>query len=202
MEPIVIVCTGGIGSGKSAITNAFGALGYPVYDCDNRAKYLYDIDKKLLSDVACIVGEEIIRADGSLDKAKFAGIIFNNSNLLQQIEALVHPAVIRDFYCWKNQQNSDIVVFESALFFEKDILHDLADYVILVVADEATRIARVVKRDNISEEEVKSRMANQLPDDKKIDKADYVFYTNDTKPILPQILNIIKNINYNGKNRS
>ncbi|MBQ7222920.1 MAG: dephospho-CoA kinase [Bacteroidales bacterium] len=201
MNPKVIVCTGGIGSGKTDVTTAFSALGYPVYNCDVRAKDLYDEDPALLKKVADIAGNDILK-NGKLDRAALAEKIFKDNDSLQRIERVVHPAVIEDFEKWKKSQNSPIVIFESALYFEKKNLHSLSDYVILMTASEEVRVQRVVKRDSISEQQVRQRMANQLPDSAKIPKADWVIDTDDKHPVLPQILNIIDKITNNGKNRS
>ncbi|MBP5210230.1 MAG: dephospho-CoA kinase [Bacteroidales bacterium] len=201
MNPKVIVCTGGIGSGKTAVTTAFESLGYPVYNCDERAKQLYDEDAVLLADIVNVVGKDILK-DGKLDKAALAGKIFNNRDYLQRIEQLVHPAVIKDFENWKARQDSALVIFETALYFEKKNLHSLSDYVILMTAPENVRVQRVVERDGISESQVRQRMSNQLPDGEKMAKADWVITTDDRHPVLPQILKIIDKITDNGKNRS
>ena len=95
----VLGCTGGIGSGKSFVSAIFGKMGIPVYDSDSRAKTLYDTDEQLRSEMVALLGEEII-VDGVIQRPVIASKIFGNAELLQEVETLVHPAVMRDFRRW------------------------------------------------------------------------------------------------------
>ncbi len=189
-----LVCTGGIGSGKSYAVRIFSRLGIPSYIADSRAKELYDTDKSLLEELVKLLGPEIVRL-GKLDRKAVAAKIFSNKELLEKVNNIVHPRVLRDFNEWKERredEGAEIIIFESAIFFESPIFHHIADKVIVVTAPENVRINRVVKRDKISVEQVKQRILSQSNDEEKIKGADYIITTDGKKAVLPQILKIIE----------
>lgn len=190
-RPVIIGCTGGIGSGKTNVVKTFEGLGIPGYDCDSRAKELYDEDAGLLAEVAQIAGSDVI-ADGKLDRRALAAKIFSDHDMLEKLESVVHPAVIRDFSRWLQEQNSKLVIFESAILLDKPYLRKLPDFVLLVTAPEELRIRRVMARDGLSREAVERRMANQIKDEDRRKYADYILETNDRDAIIPQLLSIIQ----------
>jgi len=193
MNPIVLLCTGGIGSGKSFVVKAFNTLGYPSYDCDAAAKELYDRDPQLLEQVAQLAGGEIIK-DGRLDRKAFAERLFADKGLLSKVEALVHPAVIRDFEKWKQAQQGRVVIIESAILLERPNLKRVADRIIAVTAPRDIRICRVIERDGCTQDEVLARMGRQWSDEQRAKVADWVIENDGKQAILPQILNIIEKL--------
>lgn len=202
MNPIVLLCTGGIGSGKSFVVKVFNALGIPSYDCDSAAKDLYDRDSDLLAGVARIAGDDIVR-DGKLDRKILASRLFADRQLLSEVEALVHPAVMRDFDRWKSERDCGAVIIESAILLERPGMRRQVDRTVVVTAPYDIRIMRVMERDCCSRREVISRMERQWSDSERIAAADWVIENDGRQPLLPQILNIIKNITYYyGKDRS
>lgn len=188
----VILCTGGIGSGKSCVVQAFRTLGVPSYDCDRSAKELYDRDPQLLSEVVALAGPEVLDAEGRLDRAALSARIFADTRIRAGLEALVHPAVIRDFTRWKDAQEGPLVVIESAILLEKPQYASLYDCVVTVVAPEEVRIARVVARDGVTEDQVRRRMAAQWDDAARSAHADYVLENNDRQAMLPVLIDIIE----------
>ncbi len=188
----VLAVTGGIGSGKSHIVKIFSALGIPVYLADDRTKALYDQDKDLLRQLVTLLGGSII-VEGKLQKSVMAGIIFNDRNLLEGVEKIVHPFVVKDFLSWKRKEvgeRTPFVIFESAIFLEKPPLLSLADKVLTVSAPIELRRERISKRDNLSEEQINSRVENQWSDAEREAKADYVIYSDENSALLPQVLSI------------
>jgi len=188
----VILCTGGIGSGKSCVVQAFRVLGVPSYDCDRAAKDLYDRDPELLSKLVELFGPEVLDPSGKLDRKALSSRVFANPSLLEALEALVHPAVIRDFEAWKAGQEQALVVIESAILLEKPLFSGTYDCVVTVSAPEEVRIARVVRRDGTTPEQVRRRMAAQWDDARRAARADYILENNDRKPMLPVIMDIIE----------
>ena len=187
----VILCTGGIGSGKSYVIRAFNAAGIPSYDTDAAAKRLYDTDPELLEAVSGIAGKDVA-VDGHLDKVVLAARIFADSSLLEKIEAIVHPAVISDFRRWQDEQCGDVVIMESAIMLEKPSLRGVADYVVAVSAPEELRIRRVMERDGVTKEAVLSRMARQWSDEQREKCADFIIVTDERHQIVPEIVKIIE----------
>ena len=190
----VILCTGGIGSGKSVVARLFRELGIPSYDCDHSAKTLYDKDPQLLADVVRLTGADVLAADGRLDRAALAGKIFADGALRAELEAWVHPAVIRDFEMWKAAQKAPLVVIESAILLEKPLFAGLMDWTVAVTAPEAVRVARVMARDGVTEAEVRRRMAAQWTDEARAAHADFILENDDRSALLPAVLTIIDKI--------
>ena len=193
-QSCVLLCTGGIGSGKSVVVRLFQALDIPSYDCDRAAKELYDRDPQLLAEVAALCGEEVLDAEGRLDRAALARKIFGDAALLAALEDRVHPAVIRDFEKWKEEQESALVVIESAILLEKPRFAGLMDYTVVVTAPEAVRIARVMQRDGLSEAQVRQRMAAQWSDEARLARADFVLENDNRQALVPAVLEIIDKI--------
>ncbi len=194
MSRTVILCTGGIGSGKSFVVDIFRAMGIPAYDSDAAAKSLYDRDPQLLAAVAEVAGQEIISPDGSLDRIQLASRIFNDLEVRRKVEALVHPAVARDFARWAEMQDSDIVLIESAILLEKPVDGIKPDYVVVVTAPEDLRIERVCARDNKTPEQVALRISLQWSDEQRVALADFTVDNSGSVPLVPQIDNILQKI--------
>jgi dephospho-CoA kinase len=193
---ITLICTGGIGSGKSYVIRIFKALGVPCYIADDRAKQLYATDKKLLDGLIELLGNEIL-IDGAIDRKAMASKIFSDTGLLAKVNSIVHPRVLEDFIEWRELQRSNgewLVLFESAIFIESPVFHGIEDKILVVKAPEHIRLERVIKRDGISEDQVRERMSRQLTDSEKIKKADYIVHTDGKRAVLPQIMDLLKNL--------
>lgn len=189
----VIACTGGIGSGKSAIVRAFDTLGVPTYDCDGGVKRLYRENDALKEAVADLLGRDVLQ-DGVLDFRLMSERLFGNRELLLQLEGIVYPVLEKDIREWAGAQDSTLVLVESAIFLEKAFFANFADFVITVSAPEEVRVARVMARDGLSREKVLERMSNQWTDQMRESRADYVVRTDDRHPVLPQIIELIEKL--------
>jgi len=185
---IQVGITGGIGSGKTTVCLLFAALGIPIYDADAAAKRLMTDDKTLRTQIIALFGDNAY-AENTLNRPWIAEQVFGNKSLLEQLNALVHPAVARDTKAWAALQNAPYVLKEAALLIESGSYKEL-DKLIVVSAPEALRIERVMLRNQLSREEVVSRIQNQLPEAEKIKKADYVIINDGEHPLLPQVLAI------------
>lgn len=170
---LIVGLTGGIGSGKSTVAGYFEKLGIPVYIADDRAKALMVTNAELKAGIIDLLGETAYMPDGRLNRAYIAGQVFNKASLLDSLNALVHPAVGKDFKRWTNQQQSPYVIKEAAILFENGN-YKSADKNILVTAPEEVRIQRVMDRDGVPRASVLARMKHQWPDNEKIPLADYV----------------------------
>ena len=164
--------TGGIGSGKSTVCRLFAQKGIAVYDSDAAAKRLMQEDGALRRQLAGRFGEGTFR-NGVLDRAYLAGIVFADPQALADLNALVHPVVMRDFDAWAARQEGSYVILESALLFDAGF-DACVDRTVAVLAPEALRIERTCRRDGCGADQVVRRIAAQLDDDALSARADYV----------------------------
>jgi len=194
---ITLGVTGGIGSGKTTVCRIFEVFGVPVYYADVRAKQLYYENKDVIQAVKKLFGDDIY-VSGKLNRAEVARRVFNDKDLLQKLNAIVHPAVEKDFAKWAaGYSHEPFVVKEAAILFENGGYKKL-DLNALVTAPEDIRIKRVVKRDGISEDQVKERIRNQWPDEKKIPLADFVIKCDEEHLVIPQVMKIMERVEEKG----
>lgn len=176
--------TGGIGSGKSYVCQRLKARGYEVYDCDNAAKRLMRTSSELQQQMKALVG--------SLEKADIARFLLESEANAHAIDAIVHPAVFRDF------EASGMKWMESAILYESGA-YRLVDKVIVVTAPEEIRIQRVMQRDGISREKVLEWMNRQLPQEEVRRRADFEIVNDGKADLDKQIEEIINNKIQNNK---
>ena len=168
----IVGITGGIGSGKTTIARFFHEeFGIPVYYADKEAKNLMHT-QELVRPITELLGERAYK-DGNLDRAYVASKVFEDTDLLNKLNGIVHPAVGKHFIDWAEKQNAPYVLKEAAILFENGNASD-CDAVILVTAPEDMRIQRVLERDHTTVEDVRVRMNKQWSDSEKIPLADFV----------------------------
>lgn len=184
-----IALTGGIGSGKTLVAAIFGLLGIPVYYADKEAKRLMYRNIELKTKIKTILGKKAYHSNGRPDRKYIAGRVFTDKSLLRKLEGLIHPAVQSDFRLWAERQDAPYVIEESAIIHEIKAQANF-DGIILVVADKETRINRVMTRDGSSRKEVLERMSEQLPDENKIKKSDFIINNNGDESLIRQITEI------------
>ncbi|NLR81298.1 dephospho-CoA kinase [Chitinophaga eiseniae] len=179
--------TGGIGSGKSTVSRIFELLGIPVYYADERAKDILTRDPELIAAVKAHFGAEVYDENGVLNRKYLGNIVFNDKRQLSLLNSLVHPATIRDSNQWAQQQQAPYVLKEAALLFETESFHHL-DKIIGVFAPQPLRIHRVMKRDNVTRDEVLARINKQIDETIKMRLSDYVIYNDEQRMVIPQVL--------------
>lgn len=188
----IIGLTGGIGSGKTTIANHLKSLGFPVYNSDEQAKSILN-SIEIVNNLKIVLGIEIF-TNGLLDKKKLSNLVFNDPEKLKLLNQIIHPAVKVDFKNWLEvHKNFPIVIKEAAILFESGSYKD-CDAVITIDAPQDIRIQRVIKRDQLSYEEVMSRINNQWTDKMRKNKSDYVVDNQDINIACVQTENIIKNL--------
>ena len=178
--------TGGIGSGKSIVCQVFTALGIPVFNADNAARYLMEHDPQLIGAISELLGPEVY-SSGRLDRKKVSAIIYREPERLQQLNALVHPATITYAAKWLSRQTTPYTIKEAALFFESGSNTGM-DVMIGVQAPKELRIARTMVRSNLSEEQVLNIMSKQMNDDEKMKRCDHIIINDDIAALVPQVL--------------
>ena len=182
--------TGGIGSGKSTVARIFETLGIPIYTADDRAKILMNHDVDLMEAIKSRFGAEVYSEEG-LDRKALSDIVFQDGEALRDLNALVHPAVARDFRAWMEGLDSDITyaIKEAAILFETGGQREM-DVSILVTAPEDLRIQRVMERDGVGADAVKARMAKQWPDSDKEPLADHIIINDGSHSLIEQVMHI------------
>ena len=179
--------TGGIGSGKSYVCKRLEARGIHVYDCDSAAKRLIRTSPDIHDRLADLIGPDVW-TDGQLNKAVMAQFLLASEANAKAIDAIVHPAVFRDF------EQSGLQWMESAILYESGAIR-LVDKAIVVTAPDEVRIRRVMERDHISREKVLEWMSRQLPQDEVRRRAHFEIVNDGIADIdkqINQILNAMK----------
>ncbi|MEE2770821.1 MAG: dephospho-CoA kinase [Bacteroidota bacterium] len=168
----VIGLTGGIGSGKTTVAGFFKEMGIPVYIADDAGKRLLATSEKIRRQVIAIFGEEAYTETGP-NRTFIASKVFHDKELLEKLNAIIHPAVASDFENWLQEQESAYVLYEAAILFETGGYRK-CDQSILVTAPREQRIERLLERDQTSEAAIQARMDNQWSDERKRELANFV----------------------------
>ena len=192
--PLLIGITGGIGSGKTAVSQLLRECGYLVYDADVEARRLQHDNEIVRQKTTELFGSEIYDTDGVLNRPLLAKTVFNDAAKLRRLTDIVHPALKIDFEKWVTKYSENRLLFmESAILFESGF-YTFFDKTVVVAASEETRIERVMRRDNITRKQVLKRIVQQLPEKELLARADYIIRTDDSqllKEKIEQLLNCI-----------
>ena len=181
--------TGGIGSGKSYVCQRLIARGYEVYDCDSAAKRLMRTSSEIRQQLTALIGPDTYVND-QFNKAAVARFLLASEDNAHAIDAIVHPAVFRDFKASGMQWMESAILFESGAF-------RLVDKTIIVTAPEELRIQRVMQRDGISREKVLEWMARQLPQEEVRRRTDFEIVNDGEADIDEQIDKLLNKIKKN-----
>ncbi len=194
---VILGITGGIGSGKSYISSLLHKqMNVPVYDCDTEAKRLICEDDTIRQKLTELAGASVYR-NGELQKNVLADYLFASQQHVQQVNAIVHPAVRKDIGKWVKQQDSPVVAVESAILYESGF-DTLVDKVLFVKAPLELRIQRSMKRDGSTREQVEARIGMQQSEQQQ-KKADFVIDngTEGKKDLLDALQGVLKKITLN-----
>ncbi len=187
---IKIGITGGIGSGKSVVSQLLEVMGIPVYITDVESKRLTNTDPYIKEELSSLLGERVF-ADGVLNKPLLASYLFGHPDHARQVNGIIHPRVKNDFRSWVEKRALfPIVGMESAILIESGFA-DEVDVVVMVYAPLEIRIQRAVARDNSSRELIMKRIESQMNDEEKRKRADFVIVNDDDMPLIPQVLELI-----------
>lgn len=173
----VIGITGGIGAGKSILSAELKGLGAEVIDADEISRRITKRGGLAFAEIVNTFGEEILKEDGEIDRKKLGSIVFNDTEKLALLEKITHKYVFREIENRLDACDKKVAVLDVPLLFQCNFPIK-CDIIVSVIADNETRIKRIVKRDKISPEEAVSRMKNQLENDEYKALAD-VWFEND-----------------------
>lgn len=186
--------TGGIGTGKSTACKVFETLGIAVYDADTRAKAVMQKDNILIQALKNAFGTKVYDEKGILNRTYLAEQIFHDKEKVKLLNAIVHPAVGRDYQHWAeaHQHQSHYLLKEAALMFESGS-YLLLDAVIVVTAPLEERIERILARDpHRNETQIKAIIDKQMPEEDKIKKADFVIHNDHSHSLIKQVMELHK----------
>ncbi len=181
--------TGGIGSGKSVVSSVLKLMGFAVYDCDSRAKWLMNTSQDIKNGLTAIFGDEVY-AGGMLNRQLLGSKIFSNKESLDKVNSIVHPVVKQDLAKWRDSQSKSICFVESAILYESG-LDSMVAGVINVSAPVELRIRRVMARSGLSAQQVRARISNQNKVSHDLAK-EYEVINDEMTPILPQIVRFLE----------
>lgn len=188
--PLLIGVTGGIGSGKSMVCRLFECLDIPIYYADSRAKWLTNNDPEIREKVIALLGAEAYDREGRYDTRFVASSVFNNEPLLKELNAIIHPVVLRDTKDWVAQHAGSPYVVKEAAIMAKAGHANAVDYVVVVEAPVALRIQRILQRDKRTEQEIRAIIERQVSDESRREIADFIVYNDDTSELIPQVLHL------------
>ena len=190
---ISIAITGGIGSGKTFVSNLLKERGIPIYNSDDEAKRLMVSNEGIRCDLMALLGEDVYQGD-VLNKSLLASYLFADAGNAARINAIVHPRVRADFSRWLSEhQDVEVAGLECAILYEAGF-ENTVDKVVMVYAPESLRIERAMKRDNATESQIRARIAAQMDDEEKSRRSDYVIYTDGCFSVEEQLSDLIKHL--------
>ena len=170
------------------VARIFTALGIPVYYADDAARRIQQEDPAVKKQIIELLGDEAY-VNGKLNRSFISGVVFADKSKLEQLNAIVHPATIRDAENWLSAQTTAYAIKEAALIFESGSQRDL-DFIIGVTAPIQLRIQRTMARDGATEEQVRHRMEKQISDRIKMRLCDAVIVNDEKQLLIPQVLEL------------
>jgi dephospho-CoA kinase len=188
----IIGLTGGIGSGKTTVAKYLMEKDIPVYIADDEARKITN-SKKVTTKIVEVFGSQILEKN-KINRAALAKIVFSDKSKLKELNAIIHPEVRKHFEKWlKSKKEYDFVIKESAILFESGSYID-CDAIILVTAPLEIRIERTMLRDNCDKESVMQRIKNQMSEEEKIKKSNYIIQNTSLEETYHQINELLKKL--------
>lgn len=180
--------TGGIGSGKTTVCRVFNVIGLPVFSADDEARSIQDSSSEVRQTINELAGMDLYSA-GKLDRPTLARLIFNDRNLLEKVNSLIHPLVFENYLHWDARQEAPYTVMEAAILFESGA-YRLVDKILTIVAPVEERIERLIKGNRLTREQVLERIENQIDDESRIKQSDFIIFNSENDMIIPAILGV------------
>lgn len=188
---VTIGITGGIGSGKSVVSELFRICGVPVYDADAEAKKLNDTSETIREQLMRHFGQDLYRGH-KLDRKKLARIIFSDPQNLRTANSIIHPELRKNFLEWAvRHSHCPVTGLDAALLFEAKF-GDMVDKIVTVYAPADLRIVRAARRDNTDEKSIVERAKHQLPDEIKMKLSDFIIFNDGRHSVIQQVEDLLK----------
>lgn len=193
---IKIGITGGIGSGKSTVSQILEIMGIPIYNSDTEAKRLIHTDPTIQQALCKLTGNTLFQ-NGELNRTLLAAYMFGKPTHIHKVNQIIHPNVKKDFQQWESRFPTDkIIGIESAILLEAGFKKEV-DIVVMVYAPIELRIERTIKRDHSTKEKVMERINSQMNDEIKSEQSDFIIQNDEKTPLIPQVLKLISSLSKN-----
>ncbi|EAD2800532.1 dephospho-CoA kinase [Listeria monocytogenes] len=174
--------TGSVATGKSTVSNMIQQVGIPLVDADIAARKVVEPGTEGLKEIVAYFGEEILLADGTLNRAKLGEIIFKDKEKREKLNEITHPRV-KDYMLEARERffgaGEELVFFDIPLLFESH-LESLVDQIVVVWTTPETELKRLMERNNLTKEDALRRIESQMGIDEKARKADFVIDNNES----------------------
>ncbi|ECB9704318.1 dephospho-CoA kinase [Listeria monocytogenes] len=174
--------TGSVATGKSTVSNMIQQAGIPLVDADIAARKVVEPGTEGLKEIVAYFGEEVLLADGTLDRAKLGEIIFKDKEKREKLNEITHPRV-KDYMLEARERffrsGEELVFFDIPLLFESH-LESLVDQIVVVWTTPETELKRLMERNNLTKEDALRRIESQMGIDEKARKADFVIDNNES----------------------
>ncbi|ALS03286.1 dephospho-CoA kinase [Enterococcus silesiacus] len=173
---MILGLTGGIATGKSTVVSVFKSLNFPIVDADVIAREIVEVGTPALEKIVAVFGLEVLNQDGSLNRKKLGSIVFSDEKKRKMLNEVLSPFLRDEILSQIDQKKneSSLVVVDIPLLFEGGY-DQFVDKVAVVYVPEATQLVRLMKRDNLTQDEAQRRINSQLSIEEKKQKADIVF---------------------------
>lgn len=165
-----VAITGNIASGKSVVQEILATSGFAVFDADIAAHELLDDNSAVLETFA----DFDILENGKISREKLGKIVFNNKNLLEKLNAIIHPLVRAEIENFFDENSDKNIVFAAVPLLYECGMENMFDRVVLIQTSDSVRLERLIKRSGYSREYALKRLESQMPQDKKAAKADFI----------------------------
>ncbi len=177
---IVVGLTGQTGAGKSTVSKVFEANGFAVIDADNVARKVVEKGTVCLDEIADFFGQEVITAEGTLNRPALAGIVFSDKAKLETLDSIIYPYITGEILNMIKKFAADgqkLILLDAPTLFESHA-DDFCEIIISVLADADIREKRIISRDGITSEQARKRMNSQLSEDFFVSHSDYIIQNN------------------------
>lgn len=186
----IIAIAGGIGSGKSVVSDIIRIMGYDVYDCDAEAKRLMNTSEAIKNDLVSAFGADAITEQGEINRPYISSVVFGNQIALNKINSIVHPRVKEDILDKMNRSENDVMFVETAILMQSNLL-DIINGALLVTAPKEVRVERVMKRNGIAREDVLKRIEAQEGQDYSKLSNLKIIENDGIEAVLPQVAELV-----------
>jgi len=193
----VVGLTGGMGSGKSTVSQIMAELGAVIIDADKVGHEAYQANTKTWQDVVAAFGKQVVAQDGSIDRKKLGAIVFGNPEQLERLNRVVHPRMfemMKERIEQHRRQGIKVVVLDAAILFEANWT-PLVDMIWVVIASEPVVVARAVARTGLPEDQIRARLHSQMSNEERIKRADKVIRNDGTiDELRVQVIDLCKQL--------